>query len=120
MPQFRFGDIVEVEQMLDPKGQNPKIRPALILTPTAEIAQSESLVVAAISSSHIPEKLPEAFVELPFADGGRCKTGLIRRSVVVCTWLEEISKSRILRKLGGAPGTAMELVAEFLAKQKSE
>ena len=116
MPQFKCGDIVEVEQMLDPRGQNPKTRPAMILTPSSEIAQSDSLVVAAISSSHIPAKLPEDLVELPFADGGRCKTGLTRRSVIVCKWLEEIPKTRILKKLGGASGAQIERVAEFLAK----
>ena len=117
MPLFKCGDIVEVEKMLDPRGQNPKTRPAMILTPSSEIAQSEILVVAAITSSNIPAELPEELIDLPFADRGRCKTGLTRRSVVVCTWLEEIPKARILKKLGGAPGTHIERVAQVVAKQ---
>lgn len=117
MPQLKLGDIVEVEQMLDPRGQNPKTRPAVILTKSTEIEASETLVVAAISSSHIPEKLPEDLVELPFADGGKCKTGLTRKSVIACRWMAEIPKSRILRRLGGVPGDKMKQVAAFLAKQ---
>ena len=79
MPEYRFGDIVDVDGVLDPNGKNPKNRPVLIISRTSDIANSENLAGVAVSTKNIPpkpEKLPEDWVELPFADGGNCKTGL--------------------------------------------
>ena len=120
MPQYRFGDIVEVE-LLDPNGKNPKRRPVRIVSTAEEIGSSAMLNVAAISSS-VPDPLPPDFVELPFANPGNqhCRTGLFRRSVVKCHWLDLIHRDRILRRLEFAPGAELRQVASILARDSSQ
>lgn len=63
------GRIVWVE-LLDPQGRNPKARPAVILTPTAEI-QPEGTVVAAAVTSNLDASPAELCVELPWHRDGR-------------------------------------------------
>jgi mRNA-degrading endonuclease toxin of MazEF toxin-antitoxin module len=79
------GRIVWVE-LLDPQGRNPKRRPAVILTPTAEIRADGDVVVAALSSQ-VDQSPPDVSVELPWHRDGHPRTKLNRRNVVVCTWL---------------------------------
>lgn len=79
------GRIVWVE-LLDPQGRNPKRRPAVVLTATAEIRVDGDVVVAAVSTQ-TDQSPPEVSVELPWHHDGHPRTRLNRRNVVVCTWL---------------------------------
>lgn len=79
------GRIVWAE-LLDPQGRNPKRRPAVVLTPTAEIRPDGEIVVAALSSQ-VDQSSPDVSVELPWHRDGHPRTKLNRRNVVVCTWL---------------------------------
>jgi mRNA-degrading endonuclease toxin of MazEF toxin-antitoxin module len=79
------GRIVWAE-LLDPQGRNPKRRPAVVLTPTAEIRADGEVVVAALSSQ-IDQSPADASVELPWQPNGHPRTKLNKRNVVVCTWL---------------------------------
>ena len=79
------GRIVWAE-LLDPQGRNPKRRPAVVLTPTAEIRPDGELVVAALSSQ-TDQSPPDVSVEVPWHRDGHPRTKLNRRNVVVCTWL---------------------------------
>lgn len=79
------GRIVWVE-LLDPQGRNPKRRPAVVLTPTAEIRSDAEVVVAALSSQ-IDQSPPDVSVPVPWHRDGHPRTKLNRRNVVVCTWL---------------------------------
>jgi hypothetical protein len=120
VPEYRFGDIVDVDNVYDPNRQNPKNRPVLIISTNADIAASDDLVGVAVSSKNIPPKpakLPADFIELPFADGGYCKTGLNKRSVAKCRWLVRFNKAQITGKRGGAPGPQVELVMRYLQSQ---
>lgn len=79
------GRIVWAE-VLDPQGRNPKRRPAVVLTPTAEIRAEGDVVVAALSTQ-TELSPPGVSVELPWHRDGHPRTKLNRRNVVVCTWL---------------------------------
>ncbi|MDY3552718.1 type II toxin-antitoxin system PemK/MazF family toxin [Gemmata sp. JC717] len=77
------GRIVWVE-LLDPQGRNPKRRPAVVLTPTAEIEPGGEIVVAALSTQ-LDQSPADVSVELPWHRDGHPRTKLNRRAVVVCT-----------------------------------
>lgn len=79
------GRIVYAE-LLDPQGRNPKRRPAVVLTPTAEIQSDGEVVVAAISKQ-VDQAPPEVSVEIPWQHDGHPRTKLNRRGVAVCSWL---------------------------------
>ncbi|MBP3959091.1 type II toxin-antitoxin system PemK/MazF family toxin [Gemmata sp. G18] len=79
------GRIVWVE-LLDPQGRNPKRRPTVVLTPTAEIHPEGEVVVAALSSQ-TDQSPPNVSVEVPWHRDGHPRTKLNRRNVVVCSWL---------------------------------
>lgn len=83
MPTLCRGRIVRVE-VLDPQGQNPKCRPAVILTPTAEIRPDGSVALVAITSS-VNAAPAEVQVALPWHRQGRVGTKLNKPSVAVCT-----------------------------------
>ena len=117
MPQYKFGDIVQVQKLLDPNRQNPKDRPALIVTTDDDIATGDPITILAISTSHIPRVLPPSYILLPWHHDGHPRTGLNERSVVKCGWIDTVSASRILYKRGTAPGNVLNMVAEFLANQ---
>lgn len=105
MPEFQFGDIVDVN-VFDPNQQNPKVRPILLISRSEDIANSDNLAGIAISSSEIPpkpNKLPEDWIELPYSSAGTCNTGLRKRSVLKCQWLVRFRKDDILCKRGFAP-----------------
>src|SRR6478609_3353578 len=84
---LRQGRIVWVE-IPDPRGQNPKIRPAVILTPTGEIRADGVVQVAAITTSvGAPAGVA---VSLPWHRNGHPRTKLRRPSEVVCSWIAEV------------------------------
>jgi mRNA-degrading endonuclease toxin of MazEF toxin-antitoxin module len=87
------GRIVWVE-LLDPQGRNSKRRPAVVLTPTAEIRSDGEVVVAALSSQ-IDQSPPEVSVEIPWHRDGHPRTKLNRRNVAVCSWLVAVSVASI-------------------------
>lgn len=103
----RQGQIVLVT-VTDPRGANPKPRPAVILTGTDELQAADEIVVAAISTVFEPP-LPKDWIEIPWSGDGRSKTGLTRPSVVKCHWLKRIRRSDILHIVGYLP-------AEYLVK----
>ena len=102
MPGLSIGDVVWVP-MIDPQGQNPKPRTAVVV----ELLDDSECVVVAITSSFDPNNLGEFQVPgLPFKTGKPpCRSGLDRPSVADCTWyaFEQISNC----KKAGALETAL-------------
>lgn len=72
---------------LDPNGRNEKKRPAVILTPTADIRPDATVLVAAISSSNVAAE--DEIVRLTWNREGTTSTRLRRASHVVCSWMVE-------------------------------
>jgi len=96
------GRIVWVE-LLDPQGRNPKRRPAVIVTPDADIRVDGEVWVVAISSQR-DEAPAEDQVELPWHRDGHPRTGLKEWCAAVCTWMEKVSVANIKGYAGTVPG----------------
>lgn len=112
------GRIVWVE-VLDPQGRNPKVRPAVVLTPTAEIAADGEIVVAAITSQ-IDQSPPEVTVELPWHRDGHPRTRLNRRAAAVCTWLVAVPASAVESVGGVVPFKPMARILEIVRSLSDE
>ena len=78
-PNLVVGRIVWAE-LYDPQGRNPKVRPAVLVTPTAT---GEWLAVAI--STQIAMAPAEVCVELPWHRNGHPRTKLTQRNVALCT-----------------------------------
>jgi mRNA-degrading endonuclease toxin of MazEF toxin-antitoxin module len=100
--QLCRGRIVWVE-MLDPQGRNPKCRPAVIVTPDADIRAHGEVWVVAISAQ-LAEAPAEAQVPLPWDRRGHPRTGLKERCAAVCTWMVKVSVTAIQECAGVVPG----------------
>jgi mRNA-degrading endonuclease toxin of MazEF toxin-antitoxin module len=114
------GRIVWIE-LLDPQGRNPKIRPAVILTSTAEIRPDGEIVVAALSSQ-VDQSPPELSVEVPWHRDGHPRTKLNRRNVVVCSWLATLPVSAIAEDgVGGLmPFAQMSRILEIVRSLRDD
>jgi mRNA-degrading endonuclease toxin of MazEF toxin-antitoxin module len=80
--QLCRGRIVWVE-LLDPQGCNRKCRPAVIVTPDADIRADGDVWMIAISTQ-LGEAPAEVQVELPWDPRGHPRTGLKERCAAVC------------------------------------
>ncbi len=98
MPDLCRGRIVRVE-VLDPQNRNPKIRPAVIVTPTDEIRPDGDIVLVAITGS-VNAAPAEMQVALPWHAQGQVGTRLTKPSVAVCSWVFTSPVSKI-QKYGG-------------------
>lgn len=102
MPSLCRGRIVWVE-LLAPQSRSPKCRPAVIVTPDAEIQPDGEVWVVDITS-RLDAAPAEEQVELPWDRRGHPKTGLKERCAAVCTWMERVSVSSIQGYAGVVPG----------------
>ncbi len=108
---FRQGQIVWVT-LPDPRGGNAKSRPAVILTPTADIDASGEVQLAAVTTLTGQAPFSET-VELPSDAAGHPQTKLKKPCEVVCSWVVSAPASG-LRDSGGFVPSA--LLTEILAK----
>ena len=102
MPQLCRGRIVWVE-LLDPQGRNRKCRPAVIVTPDADIKDDGQVWVVAISTQ-FREAPADVQVELPWDRRGHPRTKLKERCAAVCTWMEKVAVASIQETAGIVPG----------------
>jgi mRNA-degrading endonuclease toxin of MazEF toxin-antitoxin module len=100
--QLCCGRIVWVE-LLDPQGRNRKCRPAVIVTPDADLQPDGTVWVVAISSQ-LDEAPAEALVQLPWHRGGHPRTGLKEPCAAVCAWMEQVNVTDIQGYAGTVPG----------------
>ncbi len=94
-PNLVAGRIVWAE-LFDPQGRNPKIRPAILVGPSAGIMEW----LAGAVSTKVDAAPPGVCVELPWHREGHPRTELKARSVAVCTWHAFLSPDHIV-ELGG-------------------
>jgi mRNA-degrading endonuclease toxin of MazEF toxin-antitoxin module len=105
MPILAQGAVVLV-QVADPRGQNPKIRPAIVTSSNEDIQERRPLSLVAITSN-VVEPLPENQLELPWDLAGKARSGLKKRSAAVCDWLVTVEQDHIERIIGHLPATLM-------------
>jgi mRNA-degrading endonuclease toxin of MazEF toxin-antitoxin module len=96
----------------DPRGGNPKSRPAVVLTATADIDPAGAVQVAAVTTLTGQAPFSET-VELPAAAGGHPQTKLKRPCEVVCSWVVSVPVADATDSGGAVPP---DLLAEILAK----
>ncbi len=112
MAALQQGRIIWVT-VRDPNGENPKERPAVIVTATEEIRPEQPFVAVAITGT-LPRPLPPEYVELPWHRSGHPRTGLRKRCAAVCTWLIE-TQARDVKDCGGiVPESQMRAILERL------
>jgi mRNA-degrading endonuclease toxin of MazEF toxin-antitoxin module len=98
----------------DPNGIR-KVRPVVIVTPTAEIAPGKPVRVVAITT-RLPATLPDDHVLLPWERQGRARSGLRRRCAAVASWHAEVSIDDVQQIVGIlSPGVIGELLAKVAA-----
>jgi mRNA-degrading endonuclease toxin of MazEF toxin-antitoxin module len=116
---FKRGDIVIVFDLLDPRGNTPKNRPCVLLSPPERIEAGGPLDVVAMTTL-LPDPLPFDHVLLPWHQQGHPRTGLNKRNAAVCTWLVQIEASRIDHKIGHTPGKQLLQIAAILQSLRGD
>ena len=96
----------------DSHGGNPKTRPAVIVTPTAEITDTGDVQVAAITTLIAQAPFSET-VELPSDPAGHPTTKLKKPCEVVCSWVVSVPVAQVRDSGGSVPPAAL---AEILVK----
>ena len=89
-----------------------KLRPVVVVTPTAEIAPGKPVRVVAITT-RLPNPLPQDHVLLPWDRQGKARSGLRRRCAAVASWQAEIPVDSVQQPVGILPPA---VIAELLAK----
>jgi hypothetical protein len=108
----RYADIIFVDSVLDPNGQNPKHRRVVILTPNIALAANFPIVAAPVTSQ-VPPVLTADYVLLPFQNPPGTRhpaTGLTRRAAIVRTWLVVVDPQDITGRSGYVPAANMSVV----------
>lgn len=114
LTELRRGSIVWAT-FQDHRGYR-KLRPAIVLTPDAEISDDEPIVLMAITTTFRSPPPPNN-VELPWnADRRRVSTGLARRSAAVINWLDTAYADEIEDLIGSVPPQIMRRVDDLLGR----
>jgi mRNA-degrading endonuclease toxin of MazEF toxin-antitoxin module len=108
----RYADIIFVDGVLDPNGQNPKSRRVVVLTPNIALAAGFPVVAAPVTSQ-VPPVLTADHILLPFKNPPGTRhpaTGLTKRAGIVRTWLVVVDPQDITGRSGYVPSTNMSVV----------
>lgn len=90
--QLRQGDICTAD--MTPQRGKTKPRPVIIISKDEEIVSDSDVRVVAVSTTFRLPLSPDQ-IELPWDHSGNCATGLRRRSVAVCNWIDRIPQDCI-------------------------
>jgi mRNA-degrading endonuclease toxin of MazEF toxin-antitoxin module len=96
----------------DPRGGNPKARPVVVLTATADIDPAGSVQVAAVTTLIGQAPFSET-VELPYSATGHPQTKLKKPCEVVCSWVLSVPVAGLTDSGGSVPP---DVLVEVLAK----
>jgi hypothetical protein len=89
-----------------------KLRPVVVVTPTADISTGRPLDVVAVTT-RLPTPLPEDHVPLPWDREGKARSGLRRKCAAVAGWPARIATGDVQEVIGVLPGA---VIKELLAK----
>ena len=107
---LQLGSVVWAE-LEDPNGYR-KVRPGVVVTPTADIHAWKPVRVVAITT-RLPNRLPDDYVLLPWDRQGKARSGLRRRCAAVASWQAEIPVGAVQQEVGILPPQA---IGELLTK----
>ena len=108
-----------VSALADPRGKNPKDRPAVVVTPSDELANGRPIFVLAITTT-ISDPLPDDHVPLPWQRPRHPRTGLSARNAVVCHWLAIVEPERVERVIGVVNNAELGRIGEILQRLANE
>jgi mRNA-degrading endonuclease toxin of MazEF toxin-antitoxin module len=97
-----LGSVVWAE-VKDPNGIS-KVRPTVVVTSSAAIANGEPVRVVAITT-RLPHPLPSDHILLPWDRQGTARSGLRKKCVAVTSWIAELSVAEIRDVVGILPPT---------------
>lgn len=100
---------------ITPQRGEPKLRPIILVTRNEEIG-APTLEFVAVSST-FTEPLADDQIELPWERSGNCATGLRRRSVAVCSWLDRINRDEIQEVIGIVPPPILHRILDCLRRK---
>lgn len=89
-----------------------KVRPAVVITPTTDIASGRTLRVLAITT-RVPRPLPDDHVLLPRDRQGKVRSGLRKSCAAVTSWQAEIALSDVQQVAGVLPSA---IITKLLSK----
>jgi hypothetical protein len=92
-----------------------KVRPAVVVTATANIVPAGTLRVLAITT-RLANPLPDDHVLLPWDGRGIARTGLRRRCAAVARWQAEIPVSAVQQVIGILPSAVLEELLDKIAE----
>ena len=107
---LRLGSVVWAE-LKDPNGYR-KVRPVVVVSPSADIDAGKPVRVVAITT-RLPDPLPDDHVLLPWDRQGKARSGMRRRCAAVANWQAEIPADAVLEVVGILPPQA---IGELLTK----
>ena len=96
------GQVVDLE-ILDPRGQNLKQRPVVIVNVNEAL---EELIYVAISTQ-LADPLPDGWILLPWSSDGRARTGLIEPCAAKANWIGMAKLKNVARIRGHLPTAVM-------------
>jgi mRNA-degrading endonuclease toxin of MazEF toxin-antitoxin module len=79
-----------------------KVRPVVVVTPSAEIAAGKPVRVVAVTT-RLPNPLPNDHVLLPWDRQGKSRSGMRRRCAAIASWQAEIPVSDVQEVVGILP-----------------
>jgi mRNA-degrading endonuclease toxin of MazEF toxin-antitoxin module len=112
VPTPQRGRIVLVSAV-DPRGENPKVRPFVIVTATEEIQSGTPFVGVAVTGTFSKPPLPDE-VQLPSRKDGHPQTHLNKEAVAKCSWARAITHEEIVAYKGIVPPALMERILQII------
>jgi mRNA-degrading endonuclease toxin of MazEF toxin-antitoxin module len=107
---LQLGSVVWAE-VVDANGHR-KVRPAVVVSATADIAAGHPVHLVAITT-RLPNPLPDNHVLLPWNRQGTARSGLRRKSAAVASWVVEIPATAVQQVVGLLPAA---VIGNLLAK----
>jgi mRNA-degrading endonuclease toxin of MazEF toxin-antitoxin module len=104
---------------LDPQGENPKVRPFVIVTATNEIERGKPFVGVAITGAFSKPPLPDE-VQLPWRNDGHPQTKLNKEAVAKCSWAMALTHEDIVTYKGMVPPALMERILQIIGSLDRE
>jgi mRNA-degrading endonuclease toxin of MazEF toxin-antitoxin module len=116
--ELRYGRLIWA--VLKDRNGFRKRRPAVILTPSDEINETDPFVVAAVTTTFASPPPPN-HVELPWnADPRRVSTRLARRSAAVVSWIQAVYADEVEEVSGDVPARTMQRIQAALRRHQDE
>lgn len=108
MPSVQQGSVIRA-WVTDPRDNNPKPRPLVVVSKTAEIESTGAFFAVAITGE-FGEPLLDGEILLPWDQRGRCKSGLTKECVANCNWMRQLVLSDVIEIKGHLRGAELDQV----------